>query len=214
MGPRNEQVRSTSGCRHAGPPAPGPRIPVADVASTLVRPPCCAVLATGLTSRAAWAAAYLPVGSHRSVLHGSCSDRSREGSCTQSSPPPGPLAQSVEHRTFNPLVDGSNPSRPTICRSDLDPGAGPRRLHRRDAAAALGVMTPASHDPSTGRAWHWRAYLGATYDAANVEPRGACAAAAARRQQRSALHRRPPTDAVGALPGSGRCALQTRDRRP
>lgn len=26
----------------------------------------------------------------------------------------GPLAQSVEHRTFNPLVDGSNPSRPTI----------------------------------------------------------------------------------------------------
>ena len=25
----------------------------------------------------------------------------------------GPLAQSVEHRTFNPLVDGSNPSRPT-----------------------------------------------------------------------------------------------------
>ena len=26
----------------------------------------------------------------------------------------GSLAQSVEHRTFNPLVDGSNPSRPTI----------------------------------------------------------------------------------------------------
>jgi hypothetical protein len=26
----------------------------------------------------------------------------------------GALAQSVEHRTFNPLVDGSIPSRPTI----------------------------------------------------------------------------------------------------
>jgi hypothetical protein len=25
----------------------------------------------------------------------------------------GPLAQLVEHRTFNPMVDGSNPSRPT-----------------------------------------------------------------------------------------------------
>ena len=25
----------------------------------------------------------------------------------------GPLAQSVEQRTFNPLVEGSNPSRPT-----------------------------------------------------------------------------------------------------
>lgn len=29
----------------------------------------------------------------------------------------GSLAQSVEHRTFNPLVDGSNPSRPTILQS-------------------------------------------------------------------------------------------------
>ena len=26
---------------------------------------------------------------------------------------PGSLAQSVEQRTFNPLVEGSNPSRPT-----------------------------------------------------------------------------------------------------
>src|SRR5690606_6155628 len=38
-------------------------------------------------------------------------------------PPPrsrgfrGPLAQSVEHRTFNPLVDGSNPSRPTTLKA-------------------------------------------------------------------------------------------------
>ena len=28
--------------------------------------------------------------------------------------PNGSLAQSVEQRTFNPLVEGSNPSRPTI----------------------------------------------------------------------------------------------------
>ena len=28
-------------------------------------------------------------------------------------PPYGPLAQLVEHRTFNPLVEGSNPSWPT-----------------------------------------------------------------------------------------------------
>ncbi len=27
---------------------------------------------------------------------------------------PGPLAQSVEHLTFNQVVEGSNPSRPTI----------------------------------------------------------------------------------------------------
>jgi hypothetical protein len=26
----------------------------------------------------------------------------------------GSLAQLVEHRTFNPMVEGSNPSRPTI----------------------------------------------------------------------------------------------------
>src|SRR4029078_8364599 len=33
---------------------------------------------------------------------------------TASSPPPnGPLAQSVEQKTFNLLVEGSNPSRPT-----------------------------------------------------------------------------------------------------
>src|SRR5690606_5459614 len=37
---------------------------------------------------------------------------------------PGSLAQSVEHRTFNPLVAGSNPARPTI----------PAALHRRRAA--------------------------------------------------------------------------------
>ena len=34
---------------------------------------------------------------------------------------PGSLAQSVEHRTFNPLVDGSNPSRPTK-QSRANPG--------------------------------------------------------------------------------------------
>jgi hypothetical protein len=34
----------------------------------------------------------------------------------------GPLAQSVEQWTFNPLVEGSNPSRPTILNSfnDID----------------------------------------------------------------------------------------------
>jgi hypothetical protein len=31
----------------------------------------------------------------------------------------GPLAQSVEQKTFNLLVDGSNPSRPTICINHL-----------------------------------------------------------------------------------------------
>src|SRR3546814_17923374 len=35
----------------------------------------------------------------------------------------GSLAQSVEHRTFNPLVDGSNPSRPTIPQKPRQGGA-------------------------------------------------------------------------------------------
>src|SRR6516225_5740771 len=33
-----------------------------------------------------------------------------------SPPPRGPLAQLVEQRTFNPLVAGSNPARPTVLR--------------------------------------------------------------------------------------------------
>ncbi len=33
---------------------------------------------------------------------------------TISCPQNGPLAQLVEHRTFNPMVVGSNPTRPTI----------------------------------------------------------------------------------------------------
>jgi cupin 2 domain-containing protein len=50
---------------------------------------------------------------------------------------PGSLAQSVEHRTFNPLVDGSNPSRPTI----------PFPCHRpRGRAAALGAGMESGHD--------------------------------------------------------------------
>ena len=32
----------------------------------------------------------------------------------------GPLAQLVEQRTFNPLVVGSNPTRPTICKPFSD----------------------------------------------------------------------------------------------
>src|SRR5690606_3494285 len=41
----------------------------------------------------------------------------------------GPLAQSVEHRTFNPLVDGSNPSRPTIPKAGFA-GASPLQAAR------------------------------------------------------------------------------------
>ena len=48
--------------------------------------------------------------------------------CSIIEPLQGPLAQSVEHRTFNPLVDGSNPSRPTSPISHL---RGPRGAIRK-----------------------------------------------------------------------------------
>lgn len=41
----------------------------------------------------------------------------------------GPLAQSVEQKTFNLLVDGSNPSRPTNEISNLDGAAGAFFVH-------------------------------------------------------------------------------------
>lgn len=47
----------------------------------------------------------------------------------------GPLAQSVEQKTFNLLVDGSNPSRPTICSKALsEPHRSARRHPLRNSA--------------------------------------------------------------------------------
>lgn len=55
----------------------------------------------------------------------------------------GPLAQSVEQKTFNLLVDGSNPSRPTTLTSN--------EIHGRPIA--LGITGFYSHRPSSGIRW-------------------------------------------------------------
>ena len=52
------------------------------------------------------------------------------------SPCPGPLAQLVEHRTFNPLVQGSSPWRPTSA------PVSPPRLRDLTGLARLGRMAP------------------------------------------------------------------------
>lgn len=49
----------------------------------------------------------------------------RLGQCT------GPLAQSVEQKTFNLLVVGSNPTRPTNCINDLGALAAPFSYFRK-----------------------------------------------------------------------------------
>src|SRR5689334_8943142 len=54
----------------------------------------------------------------RHTLARGMGDELRQGSVGASEinhPCPGPLAQLVEHRTFNPLVVGSSPTGPTLC---------------------------------------------------------------------------------------------------
>src|SRR6478735_10296400 len=58
-------------------------------------------------------AAYLPWDQIRPVLTRLLFRSNLRGKLHLNSPPPGPLAQSVEHRTFNPPVVGSSPTGPT-----------------------------------------------------------------------------------------------------
>lgn len=54
----------------------------------------------------------------------------------------GPLAQSVEQKTFNLLVDGSNPSRPTICSKALsEPHRSARGIHSETPQYSVALQT-------------------------------------------------------------------------
>ena len=107
----------------------------------------------------------------------------------------GPLAQSVEQKTFNLLVEGSNPSRPTICTKGSSP------------SPALRKISTASQFTSSG----WSAHCGASaHRSLSWSPTGGRAAAVPseyRQPNRPCWCRPLPADpGTGTLPWACRRA--------